>query len=64
VEFSADFKRVLSAGHDKTIRVWELETGRCIEKLKGRGLFVAASWLPDEKGIIACDEQAGVYTWL
>ncbi|MDZ4802103.1 MAG: hypothetical protein SGI92_28435 [Bryobacteraceae bacterium] len=54
---------VLAAAHDNTVRIWDLSSGRCLEVLRGRTLFVNASWLPGEPGIVARDEQAGVYLW-
>lgn len=33
--FSADRLRVVSASDDRTVRMWEAHTGRCLKVLKG-----------------------------
>src|ERR1700680_1451116 len=35
--FSRDGKRALTAGQDKYVRLWDLETGRCLRTLEGHG---------------------------
>lgn len=39
--FHPSGKFLLSASDDKTIRVWELATGRCIKTVEAHGHFVA-----------------------
>lgn len=39
--FHPSGKFLLSAADDKTIRVWELSTGRCVKTVEAHGHFVA-----------------------
>ncbi|MDB6174113.1 MAG: afsR [Chthoniobacteraceae bacterium] len=40
VAVSADGRRAVSASDDETLRVWDLETGRCLRILKGHSFWV------------------------
>ncbi|MBS1831229.1 MAG: WD40 repeat domain-containing protein [Acidobacteria bacterium] len=61
VEFTADYTRLVSACHDRTVKVWDVASGKCLDTYKGKSLFVMASWLPGEGSVIAADEQARLY---
>ena len=48
--FSPDGKRILTAGQDKTVRLWEVETGHCLRLLKGHvGPVMKVVWSADQK---------------
>jgi WD40 repeat protein len=33
----SDGRRVVSGSYDKTLRVWDVDTGECVRELKGHG---------------------------
>ena len=35
-----DGRRVVSASWDKTLKVWDIETGKCVATLKGHSDYV------------------------
>ena len=49
VSFSADGRRIVSGGYygDKTGRVWEAETGECLEVIEGDGDLAAIAAGPE-----------------
>ncbi|RJR45003.1 MAG: TIR domain-containing protein, partial [Desulfobacteraceae bacterium] len=52
--FSQDGKRALSASTDKTVRLWDLETGRCLNALKGHSGHVwSVAWSTDQQCVLA-----------
>jgi small GTP-binding protein len=48
VNFSPDGKSALSGSDDKTVRLWEIESGRCLRVLEGHSARVrSVAWSPD-----------------
>ncbi len=51
--FDRDGRRILSASHDKTARVWDVSTGEPLLELKGHaGVVGGADFSPDERSIL------------
>jgi len=46
VKWSADGRRALSGSHDKSVRLWDVEDGRCLQVFEGPALYEAMLSLP------------------
>ena len=42
VEFSKDGKRLLSGGHDNSVKIWGVDSGRSLKTLRGHGKWIRA----------------------
>jgi RNA polymerase sigma factor (sigma-70 family) len=63
VAFSPDGKMVATAGADKTIRLWELSTGKAIKKLTVTGEPTALTFTADGKRIVSGSGDGSVKAW-
>jgi len=63
ISFSPEGGRILSGSMDKTVRLWNAETGACLRVFQQEGLITAAAFAPDGT-LFACGggEQI-VYLW-
>jgi WD40 repeat protein len=62
--FSPDGKRIASASHDGTIRIWDAETNICLHTLTDHnGCVYAAMFSPDSKYIASASEDKTVRIW-
>ena len=68
VLFTPDGQQIISVSEDKTIRVWNAETGAMVRKFESQigdgpeGMFYAAALSPDGKLLAAAGYQATVET--
>ncbi|MEZ6109035.1 MAG: hypothetical protein R3B96_23890 [Pirellulaceae bacterium] len=64
LQFSADGTKLLSASFDRTVKLWDLRTGRVERTLVGHRLWVwSARFSPDEQHIASASEDGTVRIW-
>jgi len=64
VAFSPDGRRLVSASSDRTVRVWDVDTGTCEAVLKGHTDEVfAAAFHPDGKRLASAGRDRAVWLW-
>ena len=62
--FSPDGKRIVSASWDETVRIWDVQTGKELQKLEGHTKVVSsASFSPDGKRIVSASWDNTVRIW-
>ena len=56
--------RALSGSEDNTVRLWEVETGRCLRVLEGHsGSVLSVAWSPDGRRALSGSEDNTVRLW-
>ncbi|MCA9047773.1 MAG: protein kinase, partial [Planctomycetaceae bacterium] len=64
LQFSRDGKRLVSAGHDNAVHVWNIAENRTAGILQGHGQWVTAVCLsPDDRTVLSAGLDAKVMTW-
>ncbi|MFP6671454.1 MAG: hypothetical protein VB857_08575, partial [Pirellulaceae bacterium] len=64
VAFSPDGKRIVSGSSDKTLKVWDVETGSEIGTLKGHSYHVnSVAFSPDGKLVVSGSHDKTVKIW-
>ena len=63
--FSPDGKRIVSGGYfDKTVRVWDIETGKTLHSYKGHaGGVTCVTFFPDGKSIASASTDGTARIW-
>jgi small GTP-binding protein len=62
--FSSDGTRALSGSDDNTVRVWDVETGRCLRVLEGHTNVVwRVAWSPDQRRALSGAGDNTVRVW-
>ena len=60
VAWAPDGRQFVSASHDRTVRIWDSETGHCRHVLEGHEEgAVHAAWALDGASILSCDSGGG-----
>ena len=64
VAWSADQRRALSGSDDKTVRLWDVETGRCLRVLEGHTSAVwSVAWSADQRRALSGAQDKTVRLW-
>ena len=63
-EFSRDQKHAFTAARDKTVRLWHIETGRCLRVFKGHTMEVwSLAWSADQRFVLSGDNEGKLRLW-
>lgn len=66
VAWSPDQRRALSGSADGTVRVWDIETGRCLHVLDGHhedAAVPSVAWSADQRRAFSGDAKGMVWSW-
>ena len=64
VSVSADGKRLLTASADKTLRLWDADTGKCLRVFEGHtDAVMGAALSPDGKRVLSGSRDSTVRLW-
>jgi hypothetical protein len=64
VAFSTDGKRILTGADDKTVRLWDLETGRCLLVLEGHTAEIwGVTWSADQRRALSGSDDHTARLW-
>ena len=64
VSYSPDGTKIISGSRDKTIKIWDANTGECLKTLEGHSLDVnSVAYSPDGTKIISSSSDKTIKIW-
>ncbi len=63
LEFSADSKLLASSGNDRTLRIWDIVTGKCIYAIKQEAAVWSLVFSRDGKWIASSGDDSSIRFW-
>jgi len=64
VAWSPDGKRIVSGSGDYTLRIWDADSGECLQTLRGHRSWVeSVAWSPDGKRIVSGADDYTLRIW-
>jgi small GTP-binding protein len=64
VSITPDGKRAVSCSHDKSLKVWHLDSGKCIKTIKGhKDRVYGVAVTPDGKRAVSCSKDKTLKVW-
>jgi len=64
VAWSANQRLALSGATDKTVRLWNVETGHCLRVLEGhKAVVTTVAWSADGRRAFSGDTEGGIRVW-
>lgn len=64
VAWSPSGERLVTAGADYMLRVWDARAGTCLHEMKGhRHVVTVAAWSPDGTRLLSASEDSTLHVW-
>ncbi|NJR66468.1 MAG: protein kinase [Leptolyngbyaceae cyanobacterium CRU_2_3] len=64
VGFSADGRYVVSGGDDRVVKLWDIQTGKCLRIFQGhKGPVLAVQFTPDRQHILSASADQTIKLW-
>lgn len=64
IDFNPDGNSIISASTDRTLKLWDIESGKCIRTFEGHtDVVIAATFSVDGEKVISVSEDCSIKTW-
>ncbi len=58
-----DGRRLATASHDQTVKVWDTQTGECLVTLQGNDQMWTVLWMPDRRTLASTSSEGLLQLW-